>query len=222
MDTSCRRPSPSADWSPVARSAHLEERHQWGGALGVEDTLFITNEWTSSRRAPTTRASARHRPRRCPPTPPAPSPAASRRSSNSTAATPTTSASRCRLQRQPYVDRAAEAARKNAMVRSDGTDYAFPKYVVPARVTSPWGQRAGRGGDRLPLAQRPAYGKVYGFGDVASTTAASRGLAPQRRAAGLDRQALLPHRLAVGRRGAQLHARRLVGLAKTAHADLYF
>merc|ERR1719231_467336 len=29
-------------------SAHLEEKHQWGPGLGVEDDLFITNEeWTS-------------------------------------------------------------------------------------------------------------------------------------------------------------------------------
>ena len=38
-----------ADWLMQSLcSAHLEEKHQWGGSLGVEDTLFITNEeWTS-------------------------------------------------------------------------------------------------------------------------------------------------------------------------------
>ena len=29
-------------------SAHLEEKHQWGAGIGVEDDLFLTNEeWTS-------------------------------------------------------------------------------------------------------------------------------------------------------------------------------
>ena len=38
-----------ADWVMQSLcSAHLEERHQWGAGLGVEDDLFITNEeWTS-------------------------------------------------------------------------------------------------------------------------------------------------------------------------------
>merc|ERR1711920_114910 len=37
-----------ADWLMQALcSAHLEEKHQWGPGLGVEDDLFITNEeWT--------------------------------------------------------------------------------------------------------------------------------------------------------------------------------
>ena len=32
-------------------AAHLEEKHQWGPGIGVEDDLFITNEeWTSTPR----------------------------------------------------------------------------------------------------------------------------------------------------------------------------
>lgn len=39
----------SADWVMQSLcSAHLEEKHQWGPGIGVEDDLFITNEeWTS-------------------------------------------------------------------------------------------------------------------------------------------------------------------------------
>lgn len=34
-----------ADWVMQSLcSAHLEEKHQWGGRMGVEDTLFLTNE----------------------------------------------------------------------------------------------------------------------------------------------------------------------------------
>lgn len=34
-----------ADWLMQSLcSAHLEERHQWGAGIGVEDNLFITNE----------------------------------------------------------------------------------------------------------------------------------------------------------------------------------
>lgn len=38
-----------ADWVMQSLcSAHLEEKHQWGVGLGVEDDLFVTNEeWTS-------------------------------------------------------------------------------------------------------------------------------------------------------------------------------
>ena len=42
-------PMRSVDWLLQSLcSAHLEEKHQWGPDLGVEDDLFITNEeWTS-------------------------------------------------------------------------------------------------------------------------------------------------------------------------------
>lgn len=41
-------PTNGVDWLMQSLcSAHLEEAHQWGDGLGVEDTLFITNEeWT--------------------------------------------------------------------------------------------------------------------------------------------------------------------------------
>ena len=41
--------SAQADWVMMSLcSAHLEEKHQWGAGIGVEDDLFLTNEeWTS-------------------------------------------------------------------------------------------------------------------------------------------------------------------------------
>ena len=41
--------SAQADWVMMSLcSAHLEEKHQWGAGVGVEDDLFLTNEeWTS-------------------------------------------------------------------------------------------------------------------------------------------------------------------------------
>merc|ERR1719197_345476 len=47
IDDSAPEPE-QADWVMMSLcSAHLEEKHQWGPGLGVEDDLFITNEeWT--------------------------------------------------------------------------------------------------------------------------------------------------------------------------------
>lgn len=43
------RPANGVDWLMQSLcSAHLEEKHQWGPGLGVEDDLFLTNEeWTN-------------------------------------------------------------------------------------------------------------------------------------------------------------------------------
>ena len=169
-----------ADWLMQSLcSAHLEEKHQWGGALGVEDDLFITNEeWTSFRTGSDYTGIPAH---------------------VIDIHTKTIHATgvftlggfekivEFNCGHSAYVcfapsgyngnfdiDRNAEAARKNGMgLRPDGTPYVFTEFVVPSRVYVGVKGRNAQGQPATDFLSRNglAYGKVYGFAtDVASTT----------------------------------------------------
>jgi hypothetical protein len=169
-----------ADWLMQSLcSAHLEEKHQWGGSLGVEDDLFITNEeWTSFTTGSDYTGIPAH--------------VIDIATKTAYAAGVFTlggfekivefncghSAYVC-FAPSGYngafnVDRTAEAARKNTFgLRPDGTPYVFPQYVVPARVYVGVKGRNALGQPATDFLSRNglAYGKVYGFAtDVASTT----------------------------------------------------
>merc|ERR1719197_1922957 len=169
-----------ADWLMQSLcSAHLEEKHQWGGSLGVEDDLFITNEeWTSFQSGSDYTGIPAH--------------VIDIHTKTAYATGVFTlggfekivefncghSAYVC-FAPSGYngafnVDRTAEAARKNTFgLRPDGTPYVFPQYVVPARVYVGVKGRNALGQPATDFLSRNglAYGKVYGFAtDVASTT----------------------------------------------------
>jgi hypothetical protein len=169
-----------ADWVMQSLcSAHLEERHQWGGALGVEDTLFITNEeWTSFTTGSDYTGIPAH--------------VIDMATMTAYAAGVFTLGGFEKIVEfncghPDYVcfapsgyngnfdvDKTAEAARKNALgVRPDGTSYVFPKYIVPARVYVGVKGKDAAGATSTGFLARNglAYGKVYGFAtDVAQTT----------------------------------------------------
>lgn len=169
-----------ADWLMQSLcSAHLEERHQWGGSLGVEDSLFITNEeWTSYQDGSDYTGLPAH---------------------VIDLATGTSYATgvftlggfekivEFNCGHADYVcfspsgyngnfgvSGSAEATRKNAIgTRPDGTNYVFPKYVVPSRVYIGVKGRNATGQVANDFLSRNglAYGKVYGFAtNVAQTT----------------------------------------------------
>lgn len=169
-----------ADWVMQSLcSAHLEEKHQWGGKLGVEDTLFITNEeWTSFVTGSEYTGIPAH---------------------VIDLSTMTAYASgvftlggfekivEFNCGHPDYVCFAPsgyngnfgvsspdEAARKNAMgKRPDGTDYVFTQYVVPARVYVGVKGYNAHGQPATDFLSRNglAYGQVYGFAtDVSETT----------------------------------------------------
>jgi len=180
-NTIMQGPKPErADWVMQSLcSAHLEEKHQWGGSMGVEDTLFITNEeWTSFVTGSNYTGIPAH---------------------VIDMATMTAYATgvftlggfekivefNCGhaafvcfavsgYNGNLGVSRSVEAARKSAMgKRPDGTDYVFPKYIVPARIYVGVKGKDATGADATDFLSRNglAYGKVYGFAtDVATTT----------------------------------------------------
>ena len=160
-------------------SAHLEEKHQWGAGIGVEDDLFLTNEeWTSYKDgAPYTGI---------------PGHAIELATMRMYAVGVFTLGGfekivEVNCGHPDYVcfspsgyngafslsDTSAEAMRKNAMgKRPDGTDYVFPQNVCPARL---WigkkGYNAkGEAANDFLSRNGLAYGKVYGFAtDVAGS-----------------------------------------------------
>jgi hypothetical protein len=174
-------PAPErADWLMQSLcSAHLEEKHQWGGSLGVEDDLFITNEeWTNFRDGTDYTGIPAH--------------VIDLATGTAYAAGVFTlggfekivefncgHASYVCFSPSGYngnfgVSGTVDAARKNAMgLRPDGTSYVFPKYVVPSRVYVGLKGRNAQGQPATDFLSRNglAYGKVYGFAtDVTQTT----------------------------------------------------
>ena len=180
-NTIMQGPQPErADWVMQSLcSAHLEEKHQWGGRLGVEDTLFITNEeWTSFTTGSDYTGIPAH---------------VIDLATNTAYATGVFTLGgfekivefNCGhpdfvcFAPSGYngnfgVSRSTEATRKNAIgTRPDGTSYVFPKYIVPARVYVGVKGRNAQGAVATDFLSRNglAYGKVYGFAtDVAQTT----------------------------------------------------
>jgi hypothetical protein len=169
-----------ADWLMQSLcSAHLEERHQWGGSMGVEDSLFITNEeWTSYQSGSDYTGLPAH---------------VIDLATGSSYATGVFTlggfekivefncghADYVCFSPSGYngnfgVSSTAEAARKNAIgTRPDGTNYVFTKYVVPSRVYIGVKGRNATGQVATDFLSRNglAYGKVYGFAtNVAQTT----------------------------------------------------
>lgn len=169
-----------ADWLMQSLcSAHLEEKHQWGGNKGVEDDLFITNEeWTNFATGSDYTGIPAH---------------------VIDIATKSVHAAgvftlggfekivEFNCGHQDYVcfspsgyngnfgvSGSTEAARKNALgLRPDGTAYVFPKYVVPVRIYVGVKGYNAQGVAATDFLSRNglAYGKVYGFAtDVAATT----------------------------------------------------
>lgn len=169
-----------ADWLMQSLcSAHLEEKHQWGGSLGVEDTLFITNEeWTSFQTGTGYTGLPAH---------------VIDLATNTAYATGVFTLGgfekivEFNCGHPDYVcfapsgyngnfgvDKTAEATRKNALgKRPDGSNYVFPQYVVPSRVYIGVKGRnaAGQVANDFLSRNGLAYGKVYGFAtNVAQTT----------------------------------------------------
>jgi hypothetical protein len=169
-----------ADWLMQSLcSAHLEEKHQWGAGLGVEDDLFITNEeWTRYVTGSNYTGIPAH---------------------VIDIATKTSYATgvftlggfekivELNCGHPDYVcfspsgyngafsvEGTVEAARKNAMgKRPDGTDYVYPQNVCPARI---WigkkGYNAkGEAANDFLSRNGLAYGQLYGF---ATNDAAAR------------------------------------------------
>jgi len=169
-----------ADWIMQSLcSAHLEEAHQWGGRLGVEDDLFITNEeWTYFKTGSNYTGIPGH--------------VIDLKTKAAYATGVFTLGGfekivEVNCGHPDYVcfapsgyngafgvDHTAEAARKNAMgKRPDGTDYNFPQNVVPARIYVGVKGRNATGHVANDFLSRNglAYGKVYGFAtDVTQTT----------------------------------------------------
>jgi len=175
-----RDPPKRADWVMMSLcSAHLEERHQWGGNKGVEDSLFITNEeWSKFKDGSDYTGIPAH---------------VIDLSTFEMYATGVFTLGgfekivemNCGhpdfvcFAPSGYngnfgVTKDVEAARKNALgKRPDGTDYVFTEYVVPARVYVGVKGYDAKGQPATDFLSRNglAYGKVYGFStDVASTT----------------------------------------------------
>ena len=172
-----------ADWLMQSLcSAHLEEKHQWGSGLGTEDDLFITNEeWTRYVTGSNYTGIPAH---------------------VIDIATKTSYATgvftlggfekivELNCGHPDYVcfspsgyngafsvDKAIEAARKNAMgKRPDGTDYVFPQNVCPARL---WVGKKGfnaKGEAANDFLSRNglSYGHLYGFATNDAAAAPSR------------------------------------------------
>jgi hypothetical protein len=174
-------PAPErADWLMQSLcSAHLEERHQWGGSLGVEDSLFITNEeWTDFVSGSNYTGIPAH--------------VIDLATGTAYAAGVFTlggfekivefncgHANYVCFSPSGYngnfgVTSSVEAARKNSMgPRPDGTPYVYTKYVVPSRVYVGVKGKNAQGATATDFLSRNglAYGKVYGFAtNVAQTT----------------------------------------------------
>jgi len=169
-----------ADWVMQSLcSAHLEEKHQWGGRMGVEDTLFLTNEeWTSFVTGSDYTGIPAH--------------AIDLTTMTAYATGVFTLGGFEKIVEfncghpdfvcfapSGYngnfgVDESAEAARKNAIgKRPDGTDYTFTKYVVPSRIYIGVKGMNAKGEVATDFLSRNglAYGQLYGFAtDVAATT----------------------------------------------------
>jgi hypothetical protein len=170
-----------ADWVMQSLcSAHLEEKHQWGGTMGVEDDLFITNEeWTSFVTGSNYTGIPAH--------------VIDMATLDAYATGVFTLGGFEKIVEfncghpgfvcfapSGYngnfdVSRSAEAARRTAEVgpRPDGTAWVFPKYVVPARVYIGVKGKDATGAAATDFLSRNglAYGKVYGFAtDVTQTT----------------------------------------------------
>jgi hypothetical protein len=162
-----------ADWLMQSLcSAHLEEKHQWGDGLGVEDDIFITNEeWTRYVTGSNYTGIPGH---------------------VIDIATKTSYATgvftlggfekivEVNCGHPDYVcfspsgyngafslsDTSAEAMRKNAMgKRPDGTDYVFPQNVCPARLFIGKKGYNAMGEPATDFLSRNglAYGHLYGF-----------------------------------------------------------
>ena len=174
-----------ADWLMQSLcSAHLEEKHQWGSGLGVEDDLFITNEeWTRFVTGSNYTGIPAH---------------------VIDIATKTSYATgvftlggfekivELNCGHPDYVcfspsgyngafsvedDNGTEAARKNAMgKRPDGTDYVFPQNIVPARLwVGKKGYNAkGEAANDFLSRNGLSYGQLYGFATNDAAAAASR------------------------------------------------
>mmetsp|Transcript_8874 Transcript_8874/g.13445 ORF Transcript_8874/g.13445 Transcript_8874/m.13445 type:complete len:830 (+) Transcript_8874:287-2776(+) len=161
-----------ADWLMQSLcSAHLEERHQWGAGLGVEDDLFITNEeWTRYVTGSNYTGIPGH---------------VVDLSTGDMYATGVFTLGgfekivevNCGIKGYVCfapsgyngdfgVNGAAEAARKNALTkRPDGTDYVYPVNVVPARLyVGKKGYNAhGEVANDFLSRNGLAYGQLYGF-----------------------------------------------------------
>ena len=159
-------------------SAHLEEKHQWGPGLGVEDDLFITNEeWTSYKNGADYTGIPAH--------------VIDLATSKMYATGVFTLGGFEKIVEfncghADYVCfspsgyngafnvASSEASRKNALtLRPDGTSYVFPKYVVPSRIYIGVKGKDAKGLPATDFLSRNglAYGQVYGFAtDMATTT----------------------------------------------------
>ena len=172
-------PPVRADWTMMSLcSAHLEERLQWG-STGVADTLFITNEEWSSYQTNADYVGI-------------PAHVIDLANFNMYATGVFTMGGfekivEVNCGHTAYVcfgvsgyngefdvDRAAAAARKNALgKRPDGTDYVRTQNIVPARIYVGVKGRNALGQPATDFLSRNglAYGQVYGFAtNVAQTT----------------------------------------------------
>ena len=161
-----------ADWLMQSLcSAHLEEKHQWGEGIGVEDDLFITNEeWTRFVTGSNYTGIPAH--------------VIDIATKASYAAGVFTLGGfekivEVNCGHPDYVcfspsgyngafsvDGTSEAARKNAMgKRPDGTDYVFPQNVCPARLYIGKKGYNAKGEPATDFLSRNglAYGHLYGF-----------------------------------------------------------
>jgi hypothetical protein len=159
-------------------SAHLEEKHQWGAGLGVEDSLFITNEeWTNFVTGSNYTGIPAH---------------AINLATGEMHATGVFTlggfekivevncgiAGYVCFSPTGYngnfgVNKAQEAARKNAMgKRPDGTNYAYSQDIVPARLYIGKKGYNAKGVPATDFLSRNglAYGRMYGFATDVTTT----------------------------------------------------
>lgn len=161
-------------------AAHLEEKHQWGQNLGVEDDLFMTNEeWTDYVGGSDYVGLPAH--------------VIDLATGNMHATGVFTLGGfekivevNCGV--EGYVcfspsgyngnfglpDASAEAARKNAIgTRPDGTDYVYPQNIVPSRLYIGKKGYNAKGQPASDFLSRNglAHGKLYGFGTDVSANA---------------------------------------------------
>lgn len=166
----------SADWVMMSLcSAHLEEKHQWGEGMGVEDDLFITNEeWTSYKEGAAFTGIPAH--------------VVDLATGNMYATGVFTLGGFEKIVEfncghEGYVCFSpsgyngnfgvSDASRKNAEgLRPDGQPYVWTQYVVPSRIYIGQKGRNAKGevADDFLSRNGLAYGQVYGFSADESAT----------------------------------------------------